>query len=457
MEAATSLRPPQVRTRGERLLIDGVQVADDCAVRLVREREQAGEDATKLIVDAIEIGARVLDREQTGANAEFVRAEFERAARELETEFVDRARGVAERLDAKVDEAFGADDGQVARVMARHFGADSTGAVQNQVRAIVGEVMAKSREDLVRQFSSADSSNPLSDFKAMAASMMRQAAERQTTQLDAMTNRLEEMRLEISGLRAEREKLVEVAAERDRGTAKGRTFEQLVHEAVDRLALAQGDGCEAVGDQLEGTRKTGDVVVCIDGAAGPGRGRIVFEAKTSQLSRPKALAELDRAIGVRCADYGILVVPTEADVPARMVPLREYGGDKLIVSLDLPTAAAAGEGPHLALQVAYALARARVLMARGAEASERVDCAAIRETCERAVTAMEDVRRIKVQLTGARTQIDKAGEIVETMTTRVRQHVAEIDALVGAGAGLPSPRQRPARPRATSVGQSSLL
>ncbi|MEA2355880.1 MAG: hypothetical protein QOD61_2009 [Solirubrobacteraceae bacterium] len=456
MEAATSLRPPQVRTRGERLLIDGVQVADDCAVRLVREREQAGEDATKLIVDAIEIGARVLDREQTGANAEFVRAEFERAARELETEFVDRARGVAERLDAKVDEAFGADDGQVARVMARHFGADSTGAVQNQVRAIVGEVMAKSREDLVRQFSSADSSNPLSDFKAMAASMMRQAAERQTTQLDAMTNRLEEMRLEISGLRAEREKLVEVAAERDRGTAKGRTFEQLVHEAVDRLALAQGDGCEAVGDQLEGTRKTGDVVVCIDGAAGPGRGRIVFEAKTSQLSRPKALAELDRAIGVRCADYGILVVPTEADVPARMVPLREYGGDKLIVSLDLPTAAA-GEGPHLALQVAYALARARVLMARGAEASERVDCAAIRETCERAVTAMEDVRRIKVQLTGARTQIDKAGEIVETMTTRVRQHVAEIDALVGAGAGPPSPRQRPARPRTTAVGQSSLL
>jgi hypothetical protein len=96
-------------------------------------------------------------------------------------------------------------------------------------------------------------------------------------------------------------------------------------------------------------------------------------------------------------------------------------------------------------------------MARGAEASERVDCAAIRETCERAVTAMEDVRRIKVQLTGARTQIDKAGEIVETMTTRVRQHVAEIDALVGAGAGPPSPRQRPARPRTTSVGQSSLL
>jgi hypothetical protein len=428
MEAATSLRLPHVRLRGERLLIDGVQVTDECAVRLVGDRERAGQDATKLVVDAIEIGARVLDREQAGANAEFVRAEFERAARDLETEFVDRARRVAERLDAKVDEAFGADDGQVARVMARHFGEGSTGAVQNQVRAIVGEVMAKSREDLVRQFSSADASNPLSDFKAMAASMMRQAADRQAEQLSAMTSRLEEMRLQITELRAEREKLAEVAAEHDRGTAKGRSFEQLVHEAVDRLALAQGDGCEAVGDQVEGTRKTGDVVVVIDGATGAGRGRIVFEAKHSQLSRPKALEELDRAIGVRSADYGILVVPTDAEVPARMLPLREYNGDKLIVALD-----PVGDEPVLALQVAYALARARVLMARTAGGGEQIDGVAIRETCERAVSAMEDVRRIKIQLTGARTQIDKAGEIVDAMTARVRQHLGEIDAVVAAG------------------------
>ncbi len=427
MEAATQLRLALVRTFGDRLLIDGVQITDECAVRLARERERSGEDATKLVVDAIGIGARVLDREQAGANAEFVRAEFERAARELETEFVDRARRVAERLDAKVDEAFGADDGQVARVMARHFGEESSGAVQNQVRAIVVEVMANSRAELVRQFSSADASNPLSDFKSMAARMMGEAAERQAQQLTAMTSRLEDMRLQISTLQSERQKLEEVAAERDRGTAKGRSFEQVVHEAVDRLALGQGDGCEAVGDTLEGTRKTGDIVVAIDGAAGPVRGRIVFEAKSSQLSRPKALGELDRAISVRSADFGILVVPSEAEVPTRMVPLREYNGDKLIVALDPD-----GSDPPLALQVAYSLARARVLMAKGASAGEQVDCAAVRESCERAVAALEEVRRIKVQLTGARTQIDKAGEIVDAMTGRVRRHLTEIDALVAA-------------------------
>jgi hypothetical protein len=431
MEAARTLFHSNVRTRGDRVWIDGLQLDDDCAVRLVRDRERAGEDPTKLIVDAVEIGVRVLDREQAGANAEFVRAEFERAARELETEFVQRAKKVAERLDQKVDEAFRADDGQVAKVLARHFGEDSTSAVQNQVRAIVGEVMTQSRADLVRQFSSADASNPLSDFKSMAQAMMRQAADRQSEQLTAMTHRIDEMRLEIGGLRAERQKLEEVAAEREKGTAKGRTFEEQVHDAIDRLALAQGDGCDAVGDLLEGTRRTGDIVVSVGAACGPGRGRIVFEAKSSRLSQPKALEELDRALSVRSADYAILVVPGEADVPARMTPLREYNGDKLVVALDPPAAGELpGEGAQLALQVGYSLARARVLMARSGEATERVDYAAVKETCERAVTAMEEVRRIKQQLTGARTQIDKAGEIVEAMATRVRGHLTEIAGLV---------------------------
>jgi hypothetical protein len=436
MEAATTLFHSNVRTRGDRVWVDALQIDDDCAVRLVRDRERAGEDPTKLIVDAIEIGVRVLDREQAGANAEFVRAEFERAARELETEFVARARKVAERLDQKVDEAFGAEDGQVAKVLARHFGEDSTSAVQNQVRAIVGEVMTQSRADLVRQFSSADASNPLSDFKSMAQAMMRQAADRQTEQLTAMTNRIDEMRLELGGLRAERQKLEEVAAERDKGTAKGRSFEEQVHEAIDRLALAQGDGCDAVGDLLEGARRTGDIVVGVGAACGPSRGRIVFEAKSSRLSQPKALEELDRALTVRSADYAILVVPSEADVPSRMTALREYNGDKLVVALDPPAAGLLpGEGTQLALQVGYSLARARVLMARGGDATERIDCEAVRETCERAVAAMEDVRRIKQQLTGARTQIDKAGEIVETMASRVRAHIAEIDSLIDGGIG----------------------
>ena len=46
---------------------------------------EAGDDPARVVGDAIEIGARVLHREQTGANVEFVKAEFEKTARELQT------------------------------------------------------------------------------------------------------------------------------------------------------------------------------------------------------------------------------------------------------------------------------------------------------------------------------------------------------------------------------------
>ena len=68
MEAATPLRKPSVRTVGDRVAVDGLVVDDEATLRLVREREDAGEDAVKLALDAIAMG-RVLDREQ--ASREF--------------------------------------------------------------------------------------------------------------------------------------------------------------------------------------------------------------------------------------------------------------------------------------------------------------------------------------------------------------------------------------------------
>jgi hypothetical protein len=42
MEAATPLRPPSVRTAGDRLFVDGLVLDDECSVRLAREREELG-------------------------------------------------------------------------------------------------------------------------------------------------------------------------------------------------------------------------------------------------------------------------------------------------------------------------------------------------------------------------------------------------------------------------------
>jgi DNA anti-recombination protein RmuC len=59
-----------------------------------------------------------------------------------------------------------------------------------------------------------------------------------------------------------------------------------------------------------------------------------------------------------------------------------------------------------------------------------VDTPAVRDAVERAVGLMEEVRRIKQQLTASKTSIDKAAEIVQTMADGVRGQLAEISGLI---------------------------
>ena len=130
------------------------------------------------------------------------------------------------------------------------------------------------------------------------------------------------------------------------------------------------------------------MVVEIDACNGPARGRIVFEAKSGRaLTKPKAWQQLDSALDQRDADFAVLVVPSEERLPAKTRPLREYNGDKLLVVWD-PEA-----DTTLPLEVAYSLARARVLMARGDE--REVDCGAIRDVVDRALAVVDDIRKIK--------------------------------------------------------------
>jgi len=422
MEAALPLRPPSVRTAGDRVAVDGLVVDDPVAVRLVREREESGDDPVRLVLDALEIGARVLDREQAGANAEFVRTEFEKQAREVESAFGEQAAAVGERLAKQFEDVFGAETGSLSKALERHFSDDSSGSVQQRVRVLVAEVMAQARHDLLQQFSAADGRNPLADFKAASLAMMKQAAEQQDTHLTAMRDRMASLERQLQGLRDEKSAAAQLAAERERGTAKGRTFEEAVFDAVEAIAAAQGDCAEPVGDLTEGGGKRGDVVVAVDAATGPARGRIVVEAKDRRISRKRSLEELAEGLDQRSAQFGVWVVPSDEELPAGVRDLREIDGDKLFVVFD-------PEDPsRLGLEVAYKLARARVLLTR--DEIEGLDPALVAERVELARRAMEDVRRIKQQLTGATTAIGAARDVLDEMAATVRARLDEIDAAV---------------------------
>ena len=424
MEAATPLRPTRVHTLVGRLIVENLVVDDPAAAELVRERADAGEDPARVVADAIEIGARVLDREQAGATVEVLRADLEKTSREVEQRLGATSEQVVTELRTRLEEAFGPEQGHVTRVLHRHFGADSTGAVQHQVKAAVAELLNESRERLFKQFSSAEESNPLASFQRHAVAAIRQSSDQQHSHLREMNQRIGALQLEVTKLQAEKEKALGVAAEHDRSTAKGRPYEEAVFEAIDLIAGGQGDDCDAVGDLPGVGGRKGDVLVAIDGCSGSPRGRIMFEAKNSQLPKKRALEELDEAMAQRDAAYGVWVVPAEDKLPARTQPLREINGDKLFVVYDPE------DGGRLALQVAYSLARARVLMARGD--TEGLDASALRAEVERAVGALEEGRRIRQQLTHAANGVEAAREILDGMERRVKVHLAQVDSMLAA-------------------------
>jgi hypothetical protein len=425
MEAATPLRRTRVHALIGRVIVEHLVVDDPVAAELVRVRTEAGEDPERVIAEAIEIGARIMDREQAGASVEVLRADLEKASRDVEARLGETSEQVVTELRTRLEEAFGPEQGHVTKVLDRHFGADSSGAVQHQVKAAVAELLNESRERLFKQFSSAEESNPLASFQRHAVAAIRQSSDQQHSHLREMNQRIASLQVEVTKLQAEKEKALEVAAEHDRSTAKGRPYEEAVFDAIDAIAGGQGDDCDAVGDlQGVGGRK-GDVLVAIDGCSGSARGRIVFEAKHSRVAKKVALEELDEAMAQRDASYAVWVVPEDEKLPARVSPLREINGDKLFVVYD-------PEEGRLALQVAYSLARARVLMARGE--ADGLDASAVRGEVERALGALEEGRRIRQQLTHAANGVEAAREILDGMERRVKAHLAQVDAMLAEAA-----------------------
>lgn len=424
MEAARPLHPDHVILAGDRLRVDALTVTDETVVRLARERAEAGEEIAPLVVQAIEIGARVLDREQTAANTDFVKAEFERQARDVEQQFAERAQVVSAELTKSVEAAFGAESGVVPRLLEKHFGDESSAAVQHQVTALVNELLTTHREALGRQFTSADASNPLAQFQKSAVGAIQHASQQQQEHLLKLHETITGLKGEVAALKAEQEKDEAVAEEAERGTAKGRTYEEQVADALAAIAAPRGDTADAVGDRSDaGRSKKGDVVIDIGLCEGPSRGRIAFEAKDRKLSQPAAIRELDGALDARNADFAVLVVPSEGEVPAGMRALTEFHGDKLVVTWD------PGDESSLTLEVAYMLARARVLLARE-ESGEQLDGAAIGQQAEKALQSLKDARKIRSNLTAARGGIDAAGEVLDGIEKAVRSHLDEIRALL---------------------------
>jgi hypothetical protein len=402
-----------VRVIDGRLVIERLEVEDERAAQVVRERAEAGQPPAETITKSIEIGARVLEREGTAAEVDYVRAEFERNLGQL-----------GERLTRQLDEG----SESLAEQISRAFGAEHSDSVQQQIREILGEANEKQRAALAHLFSAEDGANPLTDFKGAVVRGLQELDARRQRDREADRKRVEELMGEVVRLRERLGAKEELEAERERGTAKGRSFEDAVFDAIEGIAAARGDAASHVGDEpgAGGSRK-GDALVEIGAGDGAAVGRIVFEVKDSRLARPKAWAELNGALEARGAAFAVLVVAGPENVPPGQQELHEYEGNKLIVAVD-------PEDPTgRALELAYRYARCRVLLARESELT--MDAAGVRDAAAEAMAALEDARGIRSALTTARNGVERARTGVDAMVEGVLERLERIESLVSGADG----------------------
>ncbi len=424
-----------VRPIGSRLVIEHLEVDDERSSRVVRERIEAGHSGEETVRDAIEIGARVLEREGLAAEVDYVQREFERTSGQVREQFSEQAKSLTDTVQAELQRVFGDEGGvmaealddhadELAKQITRHFGDESSEAVQHRVRELVERSMRESRESLIRHLSSEDGSNPLADFKLSVNTTVRDAVRALKEEEKATREKLEKVQQDVVRLTEQTEAKKILTASEEAGTRKGLDFEERVHKAIEGIASGRGDAALGVGHQSgAGGSKKGDVVVEVGGADGPAQGRFVVEVKDSQLTKPKAWAELKGAMEARDAAFAILVVAGEANIPAGQSELHEYEGNKLIVAVDPQSPA------DRSLELAYRYARCKVILAREGELT--LDAAGVRDATTEAMAALEEARNIRSALTTASKSVDRARTGVDALVDSVLEKLERIESLVG--------------------------
>ena len=393
-----------VRAIGDRLVIEALTINDERSARVVRQRAESGQAAPDTVAKAIEIGARVLDREEVAAEVDYVKREFERLSAQHREQVEEKNREHVAELSEHLAELFG--EGR-----------------ETAVQAKIKRALEERDQAFLDRLSAEDDLNPLRPLLVTVRNWAKERREDQDSRdqkLEGKVDELLQQAAELAGLQRGSEEL-EAAIEA--GTQKGFAFEDAVHEEIERIASERGDAAHHVGAvSNEAGSKKGDTLVEIGGADGPARARIVFEAKDKKLSRNDAWKELDAELEGRDANFAVLVVSAESKRPAKTAELHEYQGNKMVVVFDKETL------DPFALELVYRYACARALM--GSEAELEVDASGVGALVERAAASLKRGKGVRDSLTRAQQGIDGAREGFDSIVADVEDCLGGVEALI---------------------------
>jgi hypothetical protein len=268
--------------------------------------------------------------------------------------------------------------------------------------------MSTSADRLVRSIKDlldpAAEGSPLARYRQEVVAEIRQQSE-------VVTKAVQELSERVAVRRAEADVL-------ELTTAKGLTFEELVHETLIQIAAPFEDVAERV-STVTGSAgsKVGDEVVTINAEDVRGlEACYVLEAKDRRVpSLKKMLDEVGEAMANREAGAGIAVFSSQENAPTG-TPF-EFFGDKAIVVLDKD------DTDRHALELACAWAR-WVVRRSLPGGTDEVDLERIGASVEEGRRALARISSVRRAHSAAKNKIDEAGGQVEGL-------VADLDEVLG--------------------------
>jgi hypothetical protein len=350
---------------------------------------------------ALKVGVEVLQMMDTTARVDYVRGEFDRMQREIDTE-LDKVFSDQGLLPGMLDRFLG-EDGALKRALEAHFG--ERGSV------------------IYKILNPDDESTPLGKFRKHLQQELD--ADREGTAFHKLKKTMDagfrDVLIALSAAEA-------TAEEREKGTAKGGDFETYIYETLDVIARDFEDTVEFVGNDEGSLGKVGDVLIRVNPRdIGNMDRNIVVEAKNRSIAlsgKNSFLKELDSAKKNRSAHYAIGAVH-ESKVPAACGCFRRYDGGKIICNVLV-------DDHPLALEIAYKVARAELVLSTLRE-KVKLDPSQVTEKILAIQGQLDTLRSVKSALTGATGKINDAKNDLQKMEASIREAINEILIMIKIG------------------------
>jgi len=215
------------------------------------------------------------------------------------------------------------------------------------------------------------------------------------------------------------------AEEREKGTAKGRDWQEYITEILDEMAKPYEDEVIFVGDTRGISGDVGDVVIRLNvNETGGSDKKIVVECKKGKIKlsgKDSILLELDEAKQNRVADYGIAVVAEEYS-PPQVGAFRRYDGGRIICGVPLDAYA-------LSLEVAYKAARSELIASLQQKTGD-LKPSDVLSKIGMISGSLEKFRAIKRSLSSIETDVGSVRDSLQSIEDEIKASVKELDDLI---------------------------